>query len=274
MHSYTHAHAHDSNIVLASQVIDDVLLVTAKKTCALELLPKWGFLCISEDQTGTIISDSPFGTSAYTISLGYLLVALIAAPLSYMALDNNVVFQVAGVLLICISVLIWVLNFAVMGLSFSNLPAFVTASNAPPGPSWFSNAYSQVIPNVLFNFGFVTTCPSWFNEKAATATVKGTVPWAVVISTFLYLLLGFFGALAPLDYSGGATLLSVLVDPSTPNVWLLSKVAVYVFPASNLITSIPVFAVMIRYNLVNGGLMTPFWGNMVSFFFFLIYFFS
>lgn len=253
-----------SNVIVSAQVADDILLATAKKTCALVLYPSQPtgpFTCVSADND-TIIDDSPFG-SAYTVSIGWLLVAALTIPLSWLALDSNVLFQIGGVFLIILCVIIWAIQFCALGLSASNMPAF-----APPttqtGFGGFVSAYSPIISTVLFNFGFVATCPSWLNEKGPSVSVSKTITRACIISIILYLILGFFGALSPLNFASGKDVLSLLADGSTPGIWTLSKVAVFIFPAANLMTSIPVFAVMIRYNLVNAGLMRPWVANVVA----------
>lgn len=41
-------------------------------------------------------------------------------------------------------------------------------------------------------------------------------------------------------------------------MWLAARIAAIVFPVSTLLTSIPVFAVVVRYNLVNAKVL-PHW---------------
>ena len=49
---------------------------------------------------------------------------------------------------------------------------------------------------ILFNFQFVTTIPSWLNEKKPGVGVNSSIWWSVVISVLLYIGLGYFGAIA------------------------------------------------------------------------------
>lgn len=41
----------------------------------------------------TLASPTPAG---YILSLGYLIIALVTVPLSYIALDSNIIFQIVG----------------------------------------------------------------------------------------------------------------------------------------------------------------------------------
>ena len=96
-----------------------------------------------------------------------------------------------------------------------------------------------------------------------------TVVLSCVIATLLYLVLGVFGALSPMSAIlspssafPNVSFLSVLADPDSfglAGVWRASQVAVFIFPAANLMTSIPVFSVIVRYNLVNAGIVTSSW---------------
>ena len=226
-----------SNVVVSAQVADDILLQAAGRTCALVLYPApaagtSAFQCVTLDAVGSQISDSPFGAS-YVISAGYMLVAAVCVPLSYVALDENIVFQIVGVALNVACVLVWAANFVAMGLSADNMPAFA----APPAPgagpsnggSWVVAAYAPLLPTVLFNFGFVTTCPSWLNEKGPGISATRTFVAACAASAALYLVLGVFGALSPVDFTtSGADVLTIIVGGQTPGVWQISQVAAYV----------------------------------------------
>ena len=260
-----------SNVVVSAQVADDILLQLASRTCALVLVAAPGgdatpLQCVSLDAAGSQIADSPFG-AAYTVSAGFLLVAAICVPLSYVALDDNIVFQIAGVALNVLCVLVWCANFVAMGLSADSMPAFASApAPGSGGPAnWALAAYAPLVPTVVFNYAFVATTPSWANEKGPGVSVTRTFAASCALAAVLYLLLGFFGALSPVDFtSSGADVLTIIVGGQVPGVWRASQVAAYVFPAANLMTSIPVFSVMVRYNLVNAGLLTPLPANLVG----------
>lgn len=85
-----------SNVIVSSQVADDIILKVAGRTCALVIYPVRNdsqFQCVLADATPSAIADSPFGDE-YTLSLGWILVAAVTVPLSSLALDDNMIFQV------------------------------------------------------------------------------------------------------------------------------------------------------------------------------------
>lgn len=238
-----------SNIIIAGQVTDAILLAAAQKTCALTLYPQTGgspFTCISHD-SDNIVTDSPFGNS-YVLSLGYLVVLVTTIPMSYLNLDDNVWMQIGGMGLLLVTIAVWVANFCGVGFAAGTLPAIGSGG---------MQAYSAVLPTVLFNYGFVATTPSWLNEKSPKTSVMNTVLLSVLLSTALYLVLGYFGA-ASLSFASGADLLSVIADRGTDGIWEISRLCTYVFPIANSVTSIPVFSVIVRYNLMQTG-WCPLW---------------
>ncbi|RYY33142.1 hypothetical protein EON62_04525, partial [archaeon] len=241
-----------SNIVISSQVMDDLLMATAHKTCALVMSPASShpFQCVSAD-SDSVVDDSPFGNS-YTISLGYLIIMVISVPLSYMNLDDNIIVQVIAMVLVILSLVVWIANFCVLGLSSALMPAVAAYKGRAT-----VNAYTSVLPTIIYNYGFVATIPSWLNEKAPTTRVRPTIWISILISTIMYIALGMFGA-AALEFTGSADLLSVIVDGKVEGIWRVSKGLVYVFPLANLVSSIPVFCVIVRYNLINTE-MCPLW---------------
>ena len=86
-----------SNIIVSAQSVDDALLASVGTTCALTLYDPsggpLGFNCVTSDNDN-VVTDSPF--SGYVVSVGYLIIALVTIPLSYIALDGNIIFQVVG----------------------------------------------------------------------------------------------------------------------------------------------------------------------------------
>jgi hypothetical protein len=247
-----------SNIIVSSQVMDDTLLTAAKKTCALVIYPSTGgspFVCVSQD-SDDILTDSPFG-DGYVVSIGYLIVLAATIPLSYMNLDDNIIVQIGGMGLLTLCVIIWCINFIAIGLNGTLAPVFATAASGG------AQSYTGVLPTVLFNFGFVATVPSWLNEKSPATKVTPTLVLAVAIATSLYLMLGFFGAFA-LNFQSGQDLLSIIADGNIPGMWRVSQICTYIFPIANLMSSIPVFAVIVRYNLVNTGWVPVWAANLIS----------
>ncbi len=94
--------------------------------------------------------------------------------------------------------------------------------------------------------------------------VTSVIVWAQVGATVQFFLVAVFGALAlpPAAFAGGAEVLTVIDSPKAKEygVWAISRVMTYVFPVANILTSIPVFSIIIRYNLLQlKGLTVPVW---------------
>jgi hypothetical protein len=88
--------------------------------------------------------------------------------------------------------------------------------------------------------------------------------WAQFGATLQFLLVAIFGALAlpPSAFAGGADILSVIDSPkaATWGVWHASRIMTYIFPIANILTSIPVFSIIVRYNLLSlKGVKIPVW---------------
>jgi hypothetical protein len=132
----------------------------------------------------------------------------------------------------------WFVNFFIIGLETSHVPAF-------------STNLSQVLGTVIFNYAFVITIPSWINEKKQGVGINKSVWIATSISTVFYLAIGFFGAWS-LSFDQQQDILDGIVVQAHGPKWLhvVSKVCVYLFPIVVLLSSIPVFSIIIRYNLV------------------------
>ena len=111
------------------------------------------------------------------------------------------------------------------------------------------------IGTVLFNFAYVVTVPSWANEKRDGVSARGTLWAALGIGTAYYVAIGLCGA-AALTVGAGADILAILSSPPTT---LVARVATYLFPWSALVSSIPVYGIVVRYNLVSNGICGRRW---------------
>ena len=91
------------SIVLSVQTIDNILVDTIGKTCALS--PKLGWFCVNQ----TSETSSPFGDEFIFFSLGVIIVLLLAAPLGILNLDDNMILQVGAFVITGIIILQWVI---------------------------------------------------------------------------------------------------------------------------------------------------------------------
>ena len=95
----------------------------------------------------------------------------------------------------------------------------------------------------------ITTVPSFVNELSRHVSIHKTIAYPIVICVILYLVVGLMGA-ASFQIASSSDILATL-SASTQNKVLITIVNI-LFPISVLVTSVPVFAIVIRYNLVRG----------------------
>jgi hypothetical protein len=196
-------------------------------------------------------ADSSFG-NAFVVSGGFLIVMCVTIPLGYLNLEDNIFVQVAGFLGLCACMVTWVIQFVfVSGLQ----PAFL--------PAVYDKGMGVVIPTVAFNWAFITTMPSWLNEKGPKVSVARSMWSGIAIGFTMFVALGVLGGMA-IDFSAGDDLLAALNDPGTPNIMPVSKIMTYIFAPCSLLTGIPVFSIIIRYNLLENHIMSKLWANLFA----------
>jgi len=148
-----------------------------------------------------------------------------------------------------------------------------------------------VVGNILFNFGFVTTVPSWINEKKYDVSVNKSLWTATSLCIAIYLAIGIPGAIVYSDVLQGPVtatcprnvyatahnssfncpndLMQTLTQPATAP-WqgngfasAILQTSVYMFPIVAVVSSIPVFSIVIKYNLIENGMSETYgflWG--------------
>ena len=247
-----------TSVIESAQTMDAALIEIFGKSCAMqfhnnetaavEISGSLGFECVGKTSDGS--QDSPFGPDAYVLSIGYIVVLAIALPLGYWNLDDN----------------IWVQNLAFVGLSFIVcewcIQAIITgidfhANNVPFVGSDQSSLYAVV----LFNYAFVVTIPSWANEKKVGVNINKSVWFSTLCGTSMFFFTGIFIAGA-WDCSGSnSDLLAKFTNSSTHGVSPLTKALAYLFPVIALVTGIPIFSIIVRYNLLENNICGTFWAN-------------
>lgn len=215
-----------ASIVVCIQTMDNILIAIAGKTCALTMTGKWE--CVYSPQP----SESPFGNDYIVFSIGYLIALVGIAPLSTLHIVDNIIAQIMSLFLLCFIVVEWIVVFCIAGLNPNHVP-IIGADQ------------SQVLGTVFFNYAFANTIPSWLNAKDPKVSEKATMLSATSLASLLYVLLGFFGGFS-LDMPPGSNILSVL----SVNPVMLTRITTYIFPFATLVTSIPIFVIVIRYNLL------------------------
>ena len=136
--------------------MDQLLVNYAGSSCALGIYPACGFYCVSNtanhdaDSSCTRVpstADSPFGDS-WVMSIGFACTMLVVVPLSFLNLDDNIGVQIVSFMCLLAITIEWIWQFRSMGLERGDPPAV-------------GDEFSNLFGNVLFNFAFVLTIPSW-----------------------------------------------------------------------------------------------------------------
>ena len=238
-------------IIQSAQVMDFSLIAIFGKTCGLTFAPTFGGVC-----TSTTGAADPFvgaagaaaDASPIVLSLGLVVLAAACVPISFWNLDDNMKIQVGSTVGMLVLIGIWVIYFCTLGLAPSSLPVVGTD-------------VSKILGVVVFNYGFITSLPSWVNEKSPSTSVSTSVYWAVMAATLLTLLLGIFGALAyaPFFASGGDILAQLQQSGS-----VFIRITYYLFPIMVNLSSIPVSCIIIRYNLLSNQIVSRRTANVLA----------
>ncbi|KAI9300601.1 hypothetical protein BJ944DRAFT_291577 [Cunninghamella echinulata] len=235
-----------SSIILAAQTFDNMLITIFKGTCGLGVNPG-GWFCTTSQSTQ---SSSPFNTEDYFIfTFGYLLTAVMVIPLGFFSLVENIAVQMISFIMLIAILIQWLVAFGQEGFKPELLPA--SGTNV-----------TTVLGIVIFNFSYITTIPSWVNSLKPSVNVHRVLWISVIVSSLFYIILGICGAMA-FDMPGSSDILSILsATGKTP-----SLVTAYLFPVVALVTSIPVFTIVIRSNLLRGQICNRswsiFWSNFL-----------
>jgi len=158
--------------------------------------------------------------------------------------------QVLGFVLLVYCFLAWMVQFFVIGLDPSDQLPVLNAGGS-----------GSVLANVVFNFGFVVTVPSWLNEKRRDVSVHHTVWMTILLGGSMFLGLGLIGGASKVDFSNQDLLAAVT---SGKNSGWYAVLAAYLFPPAALLTGIPVFSIIIRYNLVENKICSPLVANLFA----------
>ena len=247
-----------AGIVASAQVVDGfiVFLNPDRTTYALQFLPtphiiSWTAPAYQPDTPKAACGDGdevPFLNSdtGIILTLGYLLLCLALVPFAFGTLDDNITGQkLSFLLLLCFST-VFIAQFAQEGLVAARVPAF-------------GASYRDMLGSIIFNYAFIVMVPSWLNEKRAEVSVNRTVWSGTVISTILYLLVGITGGLAYDSVQGN--FLNSLASHCNP---ALTRFAAFLFAIVCVGLSVPIFCIMVRYNLIVDGLCSDRWAVIFS----------
>lgn len=276
------------SVIQSAQVMDAAISKIFGATCGLNLTP---FQSVWADSSGSehnlahstdfmscvnmadVDQGNPWGCHI-VLSAGYLLVAALAIPCGRWNLDDNMIIQVVAFIITVAFWCIWVAGSFSEIASKDELPS-IPAVNTQP----HVGSQAAWLGNILFNFGYVTTVPSWVNEKRPNVSVNKTLWVSTTACIFVFFAIGLVGALAYGDVLQGLvtnTCARQQIDPSfncpndlmqaltqrqtEPSSWAgngfsnaLLETSVYGFPLAAVVSSIPIFSIVIKYNLMENG---------------------
>lgn len=277
------------SVIQSAQVMDNAISAIFGKSCGLSLTPfsntcttdpddqgnTQSYTCPGSEDVWSCVDTSDIGNGNawgchVVLTFGFIVTAAMAIPAGRYNLDDNMIIQRVAFVLTVACWVIWLIAIFTAGTEPQEaLPAINTNSQ--------TGSIAGVVGNILFNFGFVTTVPSWINEKKDGVPVNRSLWWATTLCVIIYLVIGLPGAYVFADYLQGPVTatcpanvensgfncpndLMQLYTQSQTAVWTDSsfltfvlKSSVYLFPIVAVVSSIPVFSIVIKYNLQENG---------------------
>ena len=184
----------------------------------------------------------PFGDmpeETLLVTLGYVVSLIVLLPLGLMRLEDNSATQILSFAVLMACCVQFVLGFMWKGLEPDRLPALGEDS-------------THLVGTVLFNFAFAVTIPAWLNEKAHSVSVTQSIWWSSSLSTFIFIGVAVLGAMAYPDIPDD--LLQALASKASDRA---TQIFGGLFGFFIIGFGIPVFCVLLRYNLVVDGVAGP-----------------
>jgi len=172
-------------------------------------------------------------------------------PLGYFNLDDNMVVQKGAFMIACLIFLEWMVLFIIQ-LYNGDYQTLVPIA-------YFGDA-APVFGVVVFNYAMVTTVPSWCNEKTHATNVNKALSYSIIFGTLLFVMIGVLGGLA-FNIPDNGDLLSA-IDASQDGV--MQEISVFLFPISVVATSIPIYSIIVRYNLLENKICNKPMANFIG----------
>jgi hypothetical protein len=173
-------------MIVSAQVLDVFIIYVAGHSVALDYHEWPPHLIRSEPSL-----KDPWLTQ-WVISAGFVVSAVIAVPLGYINLEDNMKFQWASLVGLLLFTSEFFVQFAlnlVPGTRWGE--ARLDAPGGPPQvPGYKAEGQYQVLGVAIFAYAYVTTIPSWANEKVPSVNVNSAIWWPALAGTVLKLLAG------------------------------------------------------------------------------------
>ncbi len=178
------------------------------------------------------------------LTAGYAFCFLTLGPLGFFTLQENMLAQKISFVLL-------------VALTLQFLAYFVT-SPTPSRVALVGPRPWDVVGVVIFNFAFCVTVPAWLNEMVPSVNAKKTIWAACLSSAVAYCLVGWLGGVAIARASDNV--LDELTSSLAPTSVRLGG-GIFAFAIIGL--GVPVYCVLMRYNLRAGGL-SEFWSHILA----------
>ena len=253
-----------SNIIQTVQVMDIAISDIFGCSYGFEYYPNpFRFPCGND-----VDNVEPFDD--WVISIGFVIVALISIPFGILNLDDNIILCVYFTLhfyyeyrnIYCNIVIYfrqWIatVGFAIMAIMWVVIYCYQDTFSFDNIP-WATWELSNLVGVILFNYGYIVTLPSWANETKVSTSTTNVLIFSLVFMLIEFIVVGLFGGWAYAPYYNSD---NDLFNEMNEYSGLLAKITVYLEPIIQNLTSIPVFSIVIRYNLLNTG-FNKFTANM------------
>lgn len=198
---------------------------------------------------------------AFVLSLGYIVCAALFYHLGRVNLEENMCMQIISFVALVVIAGEFIWQFCTLAWPTTSTESEAAAQApssyentqggdaASPRVPAFGSDWSSCLGVVIFNFNFAVTLPSWVNEKKEGVDVNRIVWGSTLASTLLYAAVGWLGGLAFAHIPDN--MLELLASHAA--VGPLTRVCALLFGVAIIGLGIPIFCVLMRYNLVLGG---------------------
>jgi hypothetical protein len=179
-------------------------------------------------------------------TLGTFTTTLLFMPLALMDLKENAWWQVAGLSVLLIVSIQFVIQF-----SFSNLQ--------PSNLTWWGNDWNDLLGVVLFNFALVIAIPAWLYEREPHVDVPTVIYGSSCFTVIIYIAIGLLGALAMPNVAD-----NMLESMMSGAFGTTLSIGASFFAFAIVGLGIPLFSVLTRLNLTGSGLCSELTGNILA----------
>lgn len=247
-----------SAVVQAANAMDWLIIQTGGESYGLAFTPHFDLVSTNGDDVSS--ADAPFAeVHGPVFTVGMVCIAVLCAPVATLTLGRSLPLQKASVMCLAAVVGAWVWIFV-------GAEGVVPDRVTPVGPQ----PTSKALGTVLLNFSVVMLLPAWVSEKHRNVDAARSLTVAMGATVVTYAVVGWLGGLAFASYYDSKEDLLDKLDELANGSRAhsvgarLGLVTEYLFPLAVNATSIPVYCVMMRYNAIQAGLLSPRAATVVS----------